>query len=291
MEILLEDLTKEYGRFLALDRISLHIAGGMFGLLGPNGAGKTTMMRILATLLAPTRGKVEIGGFDILRQGASIRQRLGYLPQDFGFYPGLKAFELLEFIAILKNVPPRQRKTQVEAALTEVNLLEQAHRKVGAFSGGMRQRLGIAQALLGNPELLIVDEPTAGLDPEERIRFRNLLTRLSERSTVLISTHIVADVEFCKGLAVLEQGRLVFSGSPDELADRARHGVWQVEVPLEQWPEVEKRYPILATRVGDGKVQARLLAGSPPLADAQPLAPRLEDGYVAVIQNHQKIMR
>lgn len=288
MEITVENLTKDYGQFRALDHISLHITGGMFGLLGPNGAGKTTLMRILATLLLPTSGRVEIGGFDVLRQGASIRQRLGYLPQEFGFYPSLKAFELLEYIAILKNVPSNQRKVQVETVLAEVNLLEQAQRKVGTFSGGMRQRLGIAQALLGNPELLIVDEPTAGLDPEERIRFRNLLARLSKRSTVLLSTHIVADVEFCNGVAVLEQGKLVFSGSPAELAARARHAVWQVKVPVERWPEVERRYTVLATQVADGMVQARLLASAPPLADAQSLPPRLEDGYVAVIQDHQK---
>lgn len=286
MEIKLVDLTKDYGQFRALDHISLDIPGGMFGLLGPNGAGKTTLMRILATLLVPTCGSVEIGGFDVLRQGASIRQRLGYLPQDFDFYPSMKAFELLEYIAILKNVPSSQRKAQVEAVLAEVNLLEQARRKVGTFSGGMRQRLGIAQALLGNPELLIVDEPTAGLDPEERIRFRNLLVGLSKRSTVLLSTHIVADVEFCNGLAVLEQGKVVFIGSPSELANRARHAVWQVNVPMEQWSELERRYTVLATQMTNGMVQARLLASKPPRADAQPLLPRLEDGYVAVIQSH-----
>lgn len=288
MEIILTEVTKEYGNFQALSNITMHIPGGMFGLLGPNGAGKTTLIRILATLLVPTRGKVEIGGFDALRQGDNIRQRLGYLPQEFGFYPSLKAFELLEYIAILKNVPKSQRKSQVETVLAEVNLLDQAHRKVGTFSGGMRQRLGIAQALLGNPELLIVDEPTAGLDPEERIRFRNLLARLSKKSTVLLSTHIVADVELCDSLVVLERGRLVFSGSPVELAARASHIVWQVKVPVEQWPEVERRYTVLATQIADGTVQARLLASDPPQADAQPLAPRFEDGYMAVIQNHQK---
>lgn len=284
MEIIISQLTKDYGRFRALDNITLHISGGMFGLLGPNGAGKTTMMRILATLLVPTSGEVNIGGIDVLRKPGSIRKRLGYLPQSFGFYRNFNAFEMLDYIAILKNVPPKQRKGQIYAALEEVNLLKEAHRKVGTYSGGMRQRLGIAQALLGEPDLLIVDEPTAGLDPEERIRFRNLLARLTRRSTVLLSTHIVADVESCTGLAVLDQGRVVFCGSPGELIDQARDMVWKVEVPIEKWSEVEANYPVLSAQVLDGSVRARLLATHPPLARAQPVAPRLEDGYVAVIK-------
>lgn len=286
MEIVLENLTKDYGNFRSLDKVNLKICGGMFGLLGPNGAGKTTMMRILATLLLPTDGKVEIGGFDVLREGASIRKRLGYLPQDFGFYPNLKVFQMLEYIAILKNIPPNQRREQVDNVLEAVNLMGEAHRRVGTLSGGMRQRLGIAQALLGKPDLLIIDEPTGGLDPEERIRFRNLLAQLSKRTTVLLSTHIVADVEFCTGLAVLDRGRLIFVGNPADLAARAHNLVWQVEVPIEHWSEVDRRYTVLATQMVQGKVQARLLTSNPPLADAQPIVPRLEDGYVAVIQNN-----
>ena len=288
MEITISHLTKDYGKFRALDDITFHIPGGMFGLLGPNGAGKTTLMRILTTLLRPTSGDVQIGSFDLLRDPGKIRQRLGYLPQDFGFYRTLNAFEMLEYIATLKNVPTGQRKEQVQAVLAEVNLLAEAHRKVGTFSGGMRQRLGIAQALLGQPDLIVVDEPTAGLDPEERIRFRNLLARLAEQRTVLLSTHIVADIEAsCSGLAVLNRGRLVFCGSPAALIERARGAVWQVDAPVERWQDLETRYPILSTRALNGRIQARLLADHPPLTNAQPVEPGLEDGYMAVMRANQ----
>lgn len=286
MEINVSQLTKDYGRFRALDDITFQIPEGMFGLLGPNGAGKTTLMRILTTLLTPTSGQVQIGRYDLLRDAGEIRQRLGYLPQDFGFYRSLTAWEILDYIATLKNVPTRQRKDQIQTVLAEVNLLADARRKVGAFSGGMRQRLGIAQALLGQPELIVVDEPTAGLDPEERIRFRNLLARLAERRTVLLSTHIVADIEAsCSSLAVLHQGRLIFNGSPQELMEQARGRVWRAAVPAERWGEYEQRFPVLASRSVNGRMEARLLSEHAPAPDSSPAEPGLEDGYVAVMQS------
>lgn len=286
MEIKVSQLTKDYGKFRALDDITFHIPGGMFGLLGPNGAGKTTLMRILTTLLTPTSGEVQIGPYDLLRCAGEIRQRLGYLPQDFGFYRSLTAFEILDYIATLKNVPTRQRKDQIQTVLAEVNLLAEARRKIGSFSGGMRQRLGIAQALLGQPELIVVDEPTAGLDPEERIRFRNLLARLAERRTVLLSTHIVADIEAsCSSLAVLDQGRLIFNGSPLDLMEQARGQVWRAAVPMERWGEYEQRYPVLASRSVNGCMEARLLSERAPVPDSLPVEPSLEDGYVAVMQS------
>ena len=285
MEISISQLTKNYGKFRALDNCSLHIPGGMFGLLGPNGAGKTTLLRILTTLLAPTSGQVRVGELDVMQNPGAVRQRLGYLPQDFGFYRTLTAFEMLDYIGAMKNVPARLRKEQVLNALTEVHLLEESRRKVGTFSGGMRQRLGIAQTLLGNPELIIVDEPTAGLDPEERIRFRNLLSRLAQDRTVLLSTHIVADIEAsCAGLAVLNRGKLVFSGTPDVLVNQARGVVWQVDVPVESWPRLEAQHPVLATRMQNGRMQARLLADHPPFSGAQSVEPDLEDGYMAVMK-------
>ena len=285
MEISVSQLTKNYGKFLALDNCSLHIPGGMFGLLGPNGAGKTTLLRILTTLLAPTSGQVRVGELDVMQNPGAVRQRLGYLPQDFGFYRTLTAFEMLDYIGAMKNVPARLRKEQVLSALTEVHLLEESRRKVGTFSGGMRQRLGIAQTLLGDPELIVVDEPTAGLDPEERIRFRNLLSRLSQDRTVLLSTHIVADIEAsCAGLAVLNRGKLVFSGTPDVLVNQARGVVWQVDVPVESWPRLEAQHPVLATRMQNGRMQARLLADHPPFSGAQSVEPDLEDGYMAVMK-------
>jgi ABC-2 type transport system ATP-binding protein len=207
MEITITRLTKHYGKVRALEEVSLQIGGGMFGLLGPNGAGKTTLMRIITTLVPPTAGKVSVGGADVMKDPGSIRQQLGYLPQEFGFYKSLNAYEMLDYIAVMKNIPPKQRKSQVNNVLEAVNLQNTALRRVGGFSGGMKQRLGIAQALLGDPQLLVVDEPTAGLDPEERIRFRNLLARLSRERTVLLSTHIVADIEAsCSGMAVLDRG-------------------------------------------------------------------------------------
>ncbi|MEN4012115.1 MAG: ABC transporter ATP-binding protein [Bellilinea sp.] len=286
MQISITQLTKDYGKFRALDGISMCIPGGMFALLGPNGAGKTTLMRILTTLLAPSSGQVRIGEFDVMQNPEAVRKHLGYLPQDFGFYRSLTAFEMLDYIGAMKNLPPRQRKEAVLAVLAEVHLLHEARRKVGTFSGGMRQRLGIAQALLGNPMLIVVDEPTAGLDPEERIRFRNLLSRLAQERTILLSTHIVADVEAsCTGLAVLNRAKLVFSGTPDQLVDRARGAVWRVDVPAKDWHKLEARYPVLTTQMLNNHIQARLLADHPPLDGAQPVEPDLEDGYMAVIKS------
>lgn len=287
MEITITKLTKDYGKFRALDGISLTIPGGMFGLLGPNGAGKTTLLRILTTLLAPTSGQAWVGGVDVMQNPGEVRQRLGYLPQDFGFYHNLTAFEMLDYIGALKNIPARRRKDQVMAVLEDVHLIAEAGRKVGAFSGGMRQRLGIAQALLGDPELIVVDEPTAGLDPEERIRFRNQLAGLTQQRTVLLSTHIVADVEAnCAGLAVLNSGRIVFSGSPAALSEQARGAVWQVNVPAERWSALEAHYTVLSMRALDGRVQGRLLTDHPPMEGARPAEPRLEDGYVHVMKTN-----
>jgi ABC-2 type transport system ATP-binding protein len=286
VEIIITQLTKYYSKIRALDDVSLNITGGMYGLLGPNGAGKTTLLRILTTLLAPTSGQARIGEFDVMKNPEKVRQRLGYLPQDFGFYRSLTAFETLDYIAIMKNVPRHKRKEQVLAVLAEVHLVDKALKKVGTFSGGMRQRLGIAQALLGEPELLVVDEPTAGLDPEERLRFRNLLARLAQERTVLLSTHIVADVEAsCSGLAVLDRGRLVFHGSPAELVAKAWGNVWEVDVDEGEWRRIDGRYPVLSSRIVDGRMQVRLLAEDAPLDRAQPVEPTLEDGYMAAMKD------
>ncbi|ACZ39507.1 ABC transporter ATP-binding protein [Sphaerobacter thermophilus] len=289
MEIVIEELSKHYGSVRALDGVSLRVPGGMFGLLGPNGAGKTTLMRILVTLLAPTSGRVTIGGIDVMRDPAKVRERLGYIPQEFGFYRSLNAYEMLDYIGTMKRIPPRERKRQIEAVLEEVNLTADAKRRVGTYSGGMKQRLGIAQALLGDPDLLVVDEPTAGLDPEERIRFRNLLVRISGRRTVLLSTHIVADVEAsCTGLAVLRQGRLAFAGTPEELVERARGRVWQVEVEPGEWDEVAARVQVVSSRTVGGRVQLRVVADENPLGRGVPVEPGLEDGYLAVSGSVQR---
>ncbi len=284
MEVKIEQLTKDYGKHRALDSVSWNISGGMYGLLGPNGAGKTTLMRILTTLLAPTSGKVTIGEWDACKHPDQIRNVLGYLPQDFGFYKNLNAFELLDYIASLKNIPSNLRREAVETVLNEVNLEKDANRKVGGYSGGMRQRLGIAQALLGSPELMVVDEPTAGLDPEERIRFRNMLSRLSRQRTILLSTHIVADIEAsCKGVAVLNHGRLVFTGTTLALSGLASGQVWLANIASSEWQEIDRRYPILSSRPEGDRIQVRLLHPQQPFRSAIAVEPTLEDGYMSLI--------
>jgi ABC-2 type transport system ATP-binding protein len=288
VDIQIDHLVKDYGRVRALDDVSLHIGSGMFGLLGPNGAGKTTLMRILTTLLPPTSGQVRVGTFDVTRQPAQVRRLLGYIPQDFGFFKSLNAFETLDYIGTMKNLPQPQRRQQVEALLEQVNLTGDARRRVGGYSGGMKQRLGIAQALLGNPALLVVDEPTAGLDPEERIRFRNLLARLSGERTVLLSTHIVADIEAaCTRLAVLDKGRLVFLGTPQELTARARGRVWHLEVDPAEWDAVETRYRVVSSRPVDGRLLTRIVAEDNPLDRGVAAEPGLEDGYIAVMAGYR----
>jgi ABC-2 type transport system ATP-binding protein len=285
MEIIVNKLSKDYGRVRALDGVSFHIPGGMFGLLGPNGAGKTTLMRIAAGLMQPTSGDIMVGGADVQKDAGTVRRRLGYLPQEFGFYKTLTAREMLDYIAAMKNIPAALCRDQVESVLEAVNLSDKAGRKIGTFSGGMKQRLGIAQALLGDPELLIVDEPTAGLDPEERIRFRNLLARLSRQRTVLLSTHIVGDVEVsCSGIAVLNRGRLVFSGSPHALTGLAQGRVWTLKVEPRKLEEVEERFTIISSRGMNGKMEVRLLSGSSPYGLGEPASPNLEDGYVLVMK-------
>jgi ABC-type multidrug transport system ATPase subunit len=284
MNVQIEQLSKDYGRFRALADVSLSISAGMFGLLGPNGAGKTTLMRILATLLPPTSGRVQVGPFDLLRQPQEIRQRLGYIPQSFGFYKNLTALEMLEYIAEMKNLPASRRKAAIDAALTQVNLTEAAHRRVGTFSGGMIQRLGIAQALLGDPQLIVVDEPTAGLDPEERVRFRNLFAGLAEQRTVVLSTHIVADIEAsCTALAVLYRGRVIYTGQPADMARRAVGQVWSFQIPVGELSAAEQRCQVISTRSLGSQLALRALAAEAPAPGAEPVEAGLEDGYLALL--------
>lgn len=284
MDVEIVDLVKDYGKFRALDHVSLRIGSGMFGLLGPNGAGKTTLMKILTTLLRPTTGIVSIGGRDVDADPQYVRQRLGYLPQEFGFYKSLNAYDLLDHIGTMKNLPRAQRREQVERVLEQVNLTKDAKRRVGGYSGGMKQRLGIAQALLGDPELLVVDEPTAGLVPEERIRFRNLLARISGQRVVILSTHIVADIEAsCTQVAVLNRGRVAFDGTPDELVAQAHGKVWDIEIEPSEYETIEQRYSVISSRTANGRMTLRVFAGEKPSDHGEPVAAGLEDGYVAVM--------
>lgn len=284
MDIEIVDLIKDYDKFRALDHISLHIGSGMFGLLGPNGAGKTTLMRIITTLLPVTSGQVTVAGVDVMRDPGFVRKNLGYIPQDFGFYKTLNAYETLDYIGTMKGLSSGERQRQVKTLLEQVNLTKDAKRRVGGYSGGMKQRLGIAQALLGDPQLIVVDEPTAGLDPEERIRFRNLLTHLSGQRTVILSSHIVADIEAsCSAVAVMNHGKVIFVGTPDALVQRAQGRVWQLEIDPSDYGQIEKNYKVTASRSVNGRLQVRLVAPENPLGRSTPLEAGLEEGYMAVM--------
>ena len=284
MDILIERVVKRYGSHEALRGIDLHIDHGMFGLLGPNGAGKTTLLRILATLLRPTSGRVVIGTSDLSSrtQRKTVRAHLGYLPQELGLYPDLTGREFLDYMGLLKRLYDRgARRRQIAALLNIVSLSEQADRKTRTYSGGMKRRLGIAQALLGDPQVLVIDEPTAGLDPEERIRLRTLLTRLAEDRVVILSTHVVEDIsQTCERLAVLDRGKLVFDGLTRQLIEAADGHTWQfLAAPDYILPRELSVISALPQREG---TLYRVVGSEPhgPVQAVHPLAPTLEDGYV-----------
>jgi ABC-2 type transport system ATP-binding protein len=289
MEIVLHGLTKTYrGGVRALSAVDLTIPTGMYGLLGPNGAGKTTLMRILAGILRPTSGAVRIGEHDCATEAGrvAVKRTLGYLPQELGLYPDLSAREFLDYIGILKGMDDRaMRQRRVDELLETVALAHVASRKLKTFSGGMKRRVGIAQALLNDPRLLIVDEPTAGLDPEERIRFRNLLADLAGNRTVLLSTHIVEDVaQTCRVLAVLAGGRVRFNGSVAGLVQAARGKVWIVTT---DGPKPDGDFTVVSTlHLGDS-VQYRVVGEPSPFLGATPANPSLEDGYVWLMQEQR----
>jgi ABC-2 type transport system ATP-binding protein len=275
-------VTKRFsGGVTAVDDLSLSLKGGVLGLLGPNGAGKTTLMQMIATITAPTSGTLRFDGVDLARDPDHLRRRLGYLPQDFGVYDNLTALEFLTYFAALKGV---RRRGRVMELLELVNLHTVARRAVGGFSGGMKQRLGIAQALLNDPDLLIVDEPTAGLDPEERVRFRNILSDVGDRKLVILSTHIVTDVEsVATSIAVMNRGRLVTCASPEELMREAAGSVWEAVLSSERFAEERTRLRIShAVRRPDG-VHVRIVQPTRPLADAGPSEPDLEDAFLFVM--------
>lgn len=278
----IRSLSKRYpGGTLALADFSLSLGAGVLGLLGPNGAGKTTLMSILATVTRPTTGTFLWEGHDGVREPLAVRRTLGYLPQDFGVYERLTARELLAYLGRLKGIAERDLKPRVEAVLELVNLHGAAGRRLGGFSGGMRQRVGIAQALLGDPRLLIVDEPTVGLDPEERVRFRNLLSEIAQGRLVILSTHIVSDVEaVASRIAVLRHGRLVADATPEELLGRAVGRVFAAVVPSERLAEVQGRLAVSnLVRRADG-VHVRYVGDGAALPGARPAEPTLEDAYL-----------
>jgi len=287
MMIEIHNLSKTYaGGVQALTGIDLKIESGMFGLVGPNGAGKTSLMRILAGLLRASSGSVSVFGKDMGTAAGkqAAKALLGYLPQELGFYPTLSAREFLDYMAILKGVTDkRTRQAQIEQLLEEVRLTDVADRRLKTFSGGMKRRVGIAQALLGNPKLLIVDEPTVGLDPEERVRFRNLLSGMAKRCTVILSTHIVEDISHsCNDLAVMSKGRVIFRGAPAELVQQARGNVFTVL--LRDEPPDGGLSVVSTLQMTDG-VQYRVLGKPDGRYEAKPIEPSLEDGYIWLMQH------
>jgi ABC-2 type transport system ATP-binding protein len=285
----LSDVTKAYkGGKWAVDGVTMRIGTGLMGLLGPNGAGKSTLMRVAATITRPTSGRVLLNGTDVVARPYELRRVLGYLPQDFGVYPNLTAPEFLSYLAAVKGLTAKSARARVDELLQLVNLTDARKRPLGQYSGGMRQRVGIAQALLGDPYLLVIDEPTVGLDPEERMRFRNLLAELASDRIVILSTHIVSDVEaVAEDIAILIGGRLRRRGTPEQLLREVDGLVWQVLVPTPAaLAELRQRHRVGRTvRTVDG-VRARVLAGSPPSAAAVPVRPDLEDAYLHTVHMH-----
>lgn len=293
MELDIENVSKEYrGGFWGLRDFSLRLGPGILGLLGPNGAGKSTVMRIIATITRPTSGTICWNGADVARQPDDLRRVLGYLPQDFGVYPNLNAVEFLTYLAAVKGLERRPARRRIDELLQLVNLTEAAYRPIGGFSGGMRQRVGIAQALLNDPHLLIVDEPTVGLDPEERARFRNLIADLAGERIVILSTHIVSDVEAtASSIALIADGRLLQHALPETLLQAVTGQVWGWVVPSSELTAVRQRYLITNTiRRADG-VLARIVSANAPHPDATPLAATLEDAYLYAIARRSEAVQ
>jgi ABC-type multidrug transport system ATPase subunit len=284
--LVVENLTHVYGNGVrALDDVSLKVPKGMFGLLGPNGAGKSTLMRSIATLQTPTSGAIRFGDLDVIREPQALRRTLGYLPQDFGVYPRVSAYDMLDHLAVLKGIGDgKARKETVERLLNQVNLWAVRKKALAGFSGGMRQRFGIAQALIGDPGLIIVDEPTAGLDPEERNRFLNLLAEVGENVVVILSTHIVEDVsDLCPRMAVMAAGRIQLEGAPAELLERLKGRIWKKTLAKSELAAVQARFEVIATRLFAGRTVVHILSDKDPGDGFEPIAGGLEDVYFATL--------
>ena len=269
----------------ALDDVTLSIPKGMYGLLGPNGAGKSTLMRTVSTLQSPTSGSITFDGVDILADPEALRKRLGYLPQDFGVYPRVSAYDMLDHMTVLEGISARgARKDTVETLLNQVNLWDVRKKAIAGFSGGMRQRFGIAQALIGNPDLIIVDEPTAGLDPEERNRFLNLLAEIGENVVVILSTHIVEDVaDLCPNMAVLVSGQIKLQGAPIDLIEKSRGTIWAKAIERSELDDYKTRYEVISTRLFAGRTIVHILSDTDPGDGFQTVDGGLEDVYFSTL--------
>jgi ABC-2 type transport system ATP-binding protein len=289
MELQIRNLSKTYSNGVkALDDVTLTIPRGMFGLLGPNGAGKSTLMRTIATLQEADSGSIQLGDLNVLGNKMEVRRRLGYLPQEFGVYPKISAYDMLDHIAVLKGIGTG-RKAMVEELLTRVNLWDVRKKALGGFSGGMKQRFGIAQALIGEPQLIIVDEPTAGLDPGERNRFYNLLSEIGEQVIVILSTHIVEDVkELCSQMAIIDRGRLLFAGSPFDALHDLKNKIWSNSVPKNMVHELTSRMPVISTRMVAGQPVLHVFSNESPADGFKQVEPDLEDVFFTYIKGFNK---
>jgi ABC-2 type transport system ATP-binding protein len=286
MNLIIRDLVKTYSNGVkALNQIDLTLEKGMFGLLGPNGAGKSTLMRTIATLQDPDSGSITLGDIDVIAQKQEVRKVLGYLPQDFGFYPKVSGVELLNHFAILKGISDKkERKEIVDALLQQTNLFEDRKRNVSEYSGGMRQRFGIAQALLGNPKLIIVDEPTAGLDPMERNRFHNILSEIGEQVIVILSTHIVDDVRtLCNRMVVMNHGTILLEGTPSEAVASVQGRIWRKAVEKSEMAEYRRRLPVISQHVSEGRMMLHVVSDDKPEEGFEPVDATLEDVYFSTI--------
>ena len=289
MELSIRGVSKTYPNGVrALRDITLDIPSGMYGLLGPNGAGKSTLMRILATLQEPDEGSVRLGDVDVLEQKDAVRRTLGYLPQEFGVYPKVSAEELLDYFALLKGIGERRaRKAVVEALLRQVNLWDVRRQKLGGYSGGMRQRFGVAVALLGSPKLMIVDEPTAGLDPAERVRFLNLLSEVGENSVVLLSTHIVEDVsELCTRMAIIDRGEILLEAEPLGAIGEMRGRIWRSVIEKRALAGLEREHAVISTKLLAGRTVVHVYSDAAPGPGFEPAEPDLEDVYFSTMAGH-----
>jgi len=285
----IKNLNKTYSNGVkALNNVNLELPRGMFGLLGPNGAGKSSLMRTIATLQEPDTGEIQLDDINVLKEKEALRKVLGYLPQEFGSYPRISPLLMLDHFAILKGITDRgERKEMIEHLLHKVNLYKHRHKAVDTFSGGMKQRFGIAQTLIGSPKLIIVDEPTAGLDPQERHRFNNLLVEVGENITVILSTHIVDDVtDLCPNMAVFGAGRVLEQGNPQELIDKLRGCLWQKAVSREALPEIQKNFKVLSNRLFAGKTTVYVVSEHRPDEGFETFDGGLEDVYFSTLANN-----
>ncbi len=287
MELKIQNLSKTYPNGVqALRNVSLTIPQGMFGLLGPNGAGKSTLMRTIATLQEPDEGSIDLGSFNVLEEKEEVRKVLGYLPQEFGLYPKVTAADLLDHFAVLKGIGNRKERREIVKALLErTNLYQAAHKRLGGFSGGMKQRFGIAVALLGDPELIIVDEPTAGLDPAERVRFLNLLSELGENSIVILSTHIVEDVsELCSRMAIINEGQILLEEEPIKTLEAIKGKIWKKIIERNELATHQEKHTVISTKLFAGRSVIHVHSNSQPDASFLPVEASLEDVYFCTMQ-------